>query len=732
MQFYKIISTGETYSLDKTTGKATKVDIVPPGARVLTWAGAGLPPDLQGAQMPNPTVGAMDGQGGPGVVTSGGKAYPMGDYSLVKFQDANGKISDWVWQLDNKAKTMRPFVSQQAFESAYAGNLDEANKAIVVFNAADRGPGGSIEEYELLEPNYAIQGDGSAKRLDASNAEISRSYGKPAVSTDIQDKMVNFVGGYLNMLQKTESGIDSGFVENLKNDPKAVAFYINAATYGGYTPADIYRDLKKKELVSNGDRSQENIQAISPTIVRSEYAKTDAGRNAYANQTISPPQQLNGVDPNIMNYAIFDLPDEAFKTLVPPLKKGSVEMQAYMDKVNTAAHDILIKQIEAKTESEKAVADYEWKQFKTEIERTLGIKLSNNSLEAWKQLENARETFSQRGISGSGMEAESIDDYLRNVRRGDQLDRETTLTSEEKTKADYYKKFATAAEIAALSPEDKMKYGLAPSDEIKNALSFETLKQKYPAMSDNEINALRSSILDENNNYRSNLYQKKVTDIQETEAGKKTLQELGAEDLAKNAAEKAAEEFTSKAGTDAEFASDPYSTTSGEKNASTAVVKTEDSNNAEVIDPSFKFSIVTGKPNPNYKEPPIEKTQNTPLPNVITPQTAYVPPKTNAQGVSSAIKSVIGKQQGPTPIPPSLKKSFETLGTLKTNTQKSTTPTTPWSSATATDLMSAQPQIPKQTTPAPKSDLTPSYVQPTLKEKVKSTTKDLINKVKFW
>lgn len=708
-QIYKIISTGETYSLDKATGKATKIDMVPPGARVLTWAGAGLPPDLQNAQMPNSgAFSTQDGAGGPGTtqtISSGGKAYAMGDHSLVKFQDSNGRTSDWVWLLDNKAKTMRPFTSQQAFENAYAGNLDAANKAIVVLHAADRGPGGSIADYETLDPSYAIQNNGAIRKLDASAAEISQSYGKPAVSKDIQDKMVNFVGGFLNMLQKTDSGIDSGFVEKLKTDPKTVAFYINAATYGGYTPTDIYRDLKRKELLSKGDRSQENINPISATTTRSEYAKTDAGRSAYANPVTKPPQALGGIDPNIMNYAIFDLPDEAFKTLVPPLKRGSPEMQAYMDKVNTAAHDILIKQIEARTESEKAVADHEWKQFKTEIEKTLGIKLSNNSLEAWKQLETARDAFSQRGISGSGLESETIDDYLRTVRRSDQLEREATLTSEEKTKADYYKKFATSAEIAALTPEEKMKYGLAPSEEIKSALSFDALKKKYPEMPDNEINALRASILDENNNYRSNLYQKKTTDIQKTEAEKKTFQQLGAEDMAKTAAEEAAKQFTSKVGQPDEFARDAYTTTGGEKKPSTLTTTPETTTPAEA--PATPVSA----PVPPKTAP-------------ITPPAAKQTPVVNPKQVSSTIKNVLASTSAPK------------IPTQVTPTQ---TATKPWSSATATDLLT--PKAPASTPQPSAYKSSGQYIgmptatttsAPTLAEKTKTAVKGLISKVKSW
>src|ERR1035437_745826 len=79
---------------------------------------------------------SSDGKGGPpdanGNVTStlGGqsKTYAMGNYSLVKFAGSSA-----VFWADHTNNTLRPFLSQQAFDTSFS-NPEEANKAIVTMD----------------------------------------------------------------------------------------------------------------------------------------------------------------------------------------------------------------------------------------------------------------------------------------------------------------------------------------------------------------------------------------------------------------------------------------------------------------------------------------------------------------------------------------------------------------------------------------------------------------------
>lgn len=57
-QYYKIASSGETYSLDKSSGAAQKVAAIPNGAPTITWSGSGLPSELQTALTAKPVTTA--------------------------------------------------------------------------------------------------------------------------------------------------------------------------------------------------------------------------------------------------------------------------------------------------------------------------------------------------------------------------------------------------------------------------------------------------------------------------------------------------------------------------------------------------------------------------------------------------------------------------------------------------------------------------------------------------
>ena len=217
---------------------------------------------------------------------------------------------------------------------------------------------------------------------------------------------------------------------------------------------------------------------------------------------------------SMQNLAVTNLPPEAFKQLVPQLVPGTPEYQAAIDKINVAYFDVLQQQMNANTEQEKASADYNWQNLKSAIETNLNTTLSNDSFQAWDQVQSLKNQFGQQNIEGSGLQNEAIDSYLNKVRRNDVLSRTDSQNKQEESQQNYYMKFATPAQIKALTetnPEKAKAWGLMPSDEVKNAMNPVALKAKYPNMSDADIQQNIATMLDANGNYRSNLYQKYMT-----------------------------------------------------------------------------------------------------------------------------------------------------------------------------------------------------------------------------
>lgn len=205
-------------------------------------------------------------------------------------------------------------------------------------------------------------------------------------------------------------------------------------------------------------------------------------------------------------------------TLLPVLEPGTPEYQAAWDNLSTAYYDILQQELTASTEQQQKAAQYSWEQLRDYTAKTLGFQLSSNVLKAWDEIQGMREQSGGapggRNIAGSGMETESIDKYLRNIRLADSSNRLTSKNTIDTNQAKYYQQFATPAQVKALvdsNPSLAASYGLIPSEETKNAMSYSALKAKYPNMSDEEINANIAMVLDEYGNRRSNLYQKYMT-----------------------------------------------------------------------------------------------------------------------------------------------------------------------------------------------------------------------------
>lgn len=323
-----------------------------------------------------------------------------------------------------------------------------------------------------------------------------------------------------------------------------IAFYARAlGPDGGYTIGDVLNDLKRREIMATSTdeatkQAARDLTIISPDMNRGAYYSSAEGQKAkITTASVIPTFNLGGIgfDPEILKYGI-NMPDDMFKMLVPLLDMDSEEFKKAVEDVKSAFYDVANQKLQARSEQEKAVADYNYKKFQEEINRQYGIALSDDATEAWNQINNLEENFSSRGLSGSGMERGAIDAGLRDVRKKDQRLRQEKLTKEEAQQASFYTSSATPEQIKALIEEDKAKglpqsewratkWGLVPSADLLEQFSIESLRARFPDQSEEYLQSLRDEVLDKNGNYRSSIYAKYYEDLSRNKAEEKAKAE---------------------------------------------------------------------------------------------------------------------------------------------------------------------------------------------------------------
>ena len=328
------------------------------------------------------------------------------------------------------------------------------------------------------------------------------------------------------------SQITSNLGPNMQNDPAQVkvlqqalvnAGYMNQAdidaqgtayNYGPLTTAAVAAWQKENNVSTNGADgyfgpvSKYTVQNGKPPEDKSPISPID---NKNDNASVNDGDTSGVTTPDLTDTTVGNLSQNAFGALAPLLKKGTPEYQAAMDKISTLYFDTMEQQMNATTEQEQQAAQYNWDTLKKYIETNLNITLSNDSMQAWDQIQGLQSQYGGQNLSGSGIEAESMDDYLKKIRLTDSAARNESQTKEDAAQQDYYMKFATPEQIAALDPQKARDWGLIPSDGKTMAQRVAEMKAKYPNLSDAEIQSNLASIYDAKGNYRSDLYQRKMT-----------------------------------------------------------------------------------------------------------------------------------------------------------------------------------------------------------------------------
>lgn len=315
----------------------------------------------------------------------------------------------------------------------------------------------------------------------------------------------------INLADQPTSGssLTDAFLHQISNDPLTMAGYVNALAYGGYTMSDVYNDMYRRQQAAAGNHNYDNLVIISPTMPRTAYYATSAGQTASnISSTILPPNDgMNSPSSNISKY-VTGLSQAAANSPVNFPSPDTPEGQAAIANIKSGYFDLLTAQASASTEEEKSLADYNMNQFNKQVQTYLGILLSNNSTQAWKQIQNLDQDAANRGIQGSGLENQNVDDTLKTARLNDVRNRTNSLNQMEQEKAMTMHSAGSADQIAALTPEQRQAWGLTPSADMLNQFSLANIKTKLgPNTTDAQAQAYRDKFIDQNGNYRSTLYQ---------------------------------------------------------------------------------------------------------------------------------------------------------------------------------------------------------------------------------
>jgi len=406
--------------------------------------------------------------------------------------------------------------------------------------------------------------------------------------------------------------VSKNFLNTISSDASIMAFYVNALTYGGYTMGDILNDMKRRELISKGGADAAKLKTlavIDPEQNRNTYLATAEGQKAVSDTaTLIPTFNFQGLlNPDILKYGT-NMPDDLFKVLVPILDPESQEFKDAVEEVKSKYFDLTSAALQATTEQDKAVADYNLQQFKNQMQTNYGIALSDDASKAWTQIETLADTYAANGIANSGLQNEAVDKTLQATRKADQRLRDEKLTKEEQNKAAYYRSSATDEEINKLTPEQRKAWGLVPSSEVLQEFSIANLKEKNPTWTDEMVKQAHDAVIDKYGNYRSAIYAKYYGSVASTGQQNQTTAVNAVTQDALNKEAKAYKDYS----TDTAFlgqtatGNNPDSTTpTSTKEDLTAAQKAAENINKNATNP---ISSVTGTPTPTNTIDPVSST----------------------------------------------------------------------------------------------------------------------------
>ena len=497
-----------------------------------------------------PAAAAGGGMGGPGTIeqqypgSTGSTWHQDGNIMLVKFSSDPTPNDDsneaTIWLFNKPDKTYRPFRSEEAIKNFFGEeNYEEALGRVQSLNPAVIGSDPNWEG-QFLKRRHGIFNDGSV--LEDEQEEFTRSinsaandtynddYGNNDIKTglgereiygeikDPQAELDNAVGWDLmyGAMRMAKDDISKETLEKYANDNEWESKVVNAMTYGGYNAIDIYKDLKAKDLAQKGNEQYKEFKGFDESMKANVWKTTEEGQSSISDPALECDYDLyQGISPGLFDYPIFKISNVLYSVMNKPLEIDwdDPRMTEEVEQIEASIYDIQKQMAEAETSQAQAVAKNTWDTYRETLQEKYRVQLSNNVREAWGQLENMFSSASTRGLKGSGIMSEVMDKYLRDVRASNGILRETEQEEQDMEKRNYLLQYGTPEEVQAFIDEDPLnsnkaiEWGLRPSNEIAQSLSYAALKETYPELSDEEIAVVRGSILDENGMYKSGLSQ---------------------------------------------------------------------------------------------------------------------------------------------------------------------------------------------------------------------------------
>lgn len=562
--------------------------------------------------------------------------------AVKAYQKANGLTVDGIVGPDTKAKMAKvPATKTTPTNQATPTNTQTQTNTPTPTQTPITQPDDPNNQYNTQtgepNPNYVNAARGVEDYTKAGDTPTSY-YNATERNTSAEQQNLGFEQGF-SKIAGSSNLVSKNFLNTLSSDASIMAFYVNALTYGGYTMGDILNDMKRRELISQGGTNAaalKTLAVIDPEQNRSTYIATAEGQKATSDiATLIPTFNFQGLlNPEILKYGT-NMPEDLFKTLVPILDPNSQEFKDAVEEVKSKYFDITSAQLQATTEQDKAVADYNLKQFKDQLKTNYGIALSDDASKAWTQIETLADTFASNGIANSGLHNEAVDKTLQSTRKADQRLRDERLTKDEQNKAAYYRASATDEEINKLTPEEREKLGLTPSADVANQFSIANLKAKNPSWTDEMVQQAHDAVIDKYGNYRSAIYSKYYGNIASTGQANQTTAVNAVTTDALNKEAKAYKDYT------AETAFLGQTATGKNPNTSDPIPKSTDNGLSAAEDAAKKINESTASSSSN-------KTTPTPT-NTINQATSSEPSSstsTTGKNLTSKLTSDIQKIVG--------------------------------------------------------------------------------------
>lgn len=433
------------------------------------------------------------------------------------------------WLYDAKNRTFRPFADSVALDRFATAN--EGNSTALLQNIVNLSPNDLVNwPGTFLSTSYSPSSvDGSMPPYQPGGEgtpgpAIVKRYGK---ARNEQAEILAAQGLGLLFTRLNQDGYLSDDLIQRLSDPTGtvLAKYVSASLYGGYSMPEIYQDLKIQDLAKS-DPKYAGLHVVDEETSAAQFRETPGFLTATKDPQLMAPAITLQDGSDLMKYPVYKISEKFYQENVKTIDWNDPQFKAEAEKILAGWYDVATALADADTEQAKKIADDDYRMFAEAVNKKYGIPLSNNAREAWDQLQQIFGGFSAKNLADSGFYQEAMDRSLADRRRNDQILRESKTTETDLKQREFLLNYATPDQIqqttAKMDSEDAAAgkssdqyrsnlWGLKPSQSTLDFYSINNLRTKFPDLSNEEIQTLHDTMLDQNGNLRSDIYRKAIT-----------------------------------------------------------------------------------------------------------------------------------------------------------------------------------------------------------------------------